>query len=655
MSNPVNPLDRYRSYSYQHFLLVANNTEALRGLQTNQLSLAALSKLSHNQSIDVNGSKVVMVMNSEIDSIFYIDSLSYTSSYVGMKAGKHLSLTTDIVMVVRDTYGIAFLNFIRDLVDNTMSTSANGLVFMLKTFFIGHTDQGTTEAIPSGGLDPIPLIFFDVESSFDASGGVHTIKAAGSGAGAPLADPSLLFVNRNLNLATNNNSTLIKDLVQDLQDKMNDQLKAQFQAVKQATGGNGRQVKYMITIPDDWASYTVSSITKDNFVEKVFQKEQQANEQTQQSVPNSAPKSTSDEDRFKTSVNTNVKVTVPQLLSEIFKHCDQIHLDLIGSDDLATKTNTGDVPKMYQIKSAITSDSSSVTVHFDVLNFYLPRVTDDKDSNNQQTVVNRTKQEQQANNDRHAQEAKYGIVYDYIFTGKNTDILNFDIKANLIGLFMQGNRPGANEALSSDNVRSASADPSQSKQTDKKTVPAIEIRKYDPVYLPQLTSEGQRGYVYASPDSAKYRDAWVRYVARMVASNSGGHVEIRGNPAFLNQQIPELYPHDDTAYKQKLTQDAAAAKAAAKTMTGQFDTTKQTSYAGDKSEYIPLLVKINIYTPDPDNKGKYIPYFYQGYYSVIQAENKFVNGEFIQTLQLNAYDLNDLDDVSPTVGTGGQK
>jgi len=640
MSNPPNPLDQYRSFSYHHFIVACNNTEALRTLQASQTSFAALSQLQHGQSFTSNGSTIVMIINSETDSKFFIESMSFSTSYVGMKPGKAMTMDQNFVITVKDTAGVAFLNFFKNLTDDTFQTSAPGLVFLLKTFFVGHTDQGTTTTIQ---LDPVQILIQAVESSFDATGGTHVINAVGMGAGAPLQDHGILYVNRNLNLVSNNNSIMLKDIIQNLESKLNAQLKDQFTAVKQATGGNGRLVKYKFTIPSDWSNYTVKCITKDNFVEKLFPKEQQAVQQTAQPVPNSQQKPQSDSDRFKSQINTNTKVTVIQILSEIFKHCDQIHQALVDNEAM----KAGQVPKLHQVITSQTSDDNSVTIHFDTVNYYLPKTPDATTTNNNSgaVTVNKTKTaptNAQTSAAHHAEEAQYGMIFDYIFTGKNSDILEFAIKANLTNLFMQQNRPGSNTAVTGIS-KTATSDPTQSKATTKQTASVIEIRKNDPVYLPTLTSEAQRGYIYAAPDSAKLKDDYVKMLALCIANDTNsGKMTIRGNPALLNQQIVPIMPHDDAAYQAQLDTMAAKAEATSKTMVGPFDPTTQTSYAGDQGSNIPILIKINIYEPDPDTPGKYIPYFYKGYYRVFNFENKFTNGEFTQELSLAAYDLNDL-------------
>jgi hypothetical protein len=665
MSTPANILDQFRSFSYHHFIIVANNTEALRQLQTGQLSFSALSALTHGQTISTTNSSsgsssIVMVINSEVDSKFYLESVSYQTMFMDVsQAGKQMTAATKMEMVIRETGGATFLNFLNDLSNTTLQASFDSCCFLLKTFFVGHRDDGTVSAPIQ--VQPIPFIIAKMDSSFDHTGGVHTIEAVAMTMGAPLRNNSLLYVNRNLSL--NSNTTLLKDMLADLESKLNKQLALQYTAVKQATGGNGRQVKYKFTIPNEWSAYTVKSLSKDNFIEQLFPKEQQAVQQTSNPQPNSNAQSGAgpESDQFKTSINTAVKVTVIQILSEIFKHCDQIQKNFVDNvnaskNPSAANTSTASaMPKLYQTVSSITSDDTTMTIHFDTVTYYLPSLPSaDSSSSAKPVVQNTTKgltQDQQnavANTQaavRKSDESKYGIIFDFIFTGKNSDIITFDIKANGTNVLIQSNRTTVNGALQS-SVVNGSNDPTQVVNTNKDSQPVVSIRKNDPVYLPELTAEAQQGYTYKSPSGAKINENFKNLLAQLVAiTTSKSHLVIRGNPAFLNQMIMPLMAHDDTAYQAALDARATDAKTRAQTMVGTFDPTTSVSYMGVTPSSIPIFCKIRMMTPivnPTNNTVTYEEFWYKGYYRINFIDNKFVNGEFTQELTLYPWDIDDL-------------
>ena len=665
MSNPLNPLDKFRTYSYHHFMIAANNTEILRRIESKEISFNSLVGLKHGEMV-VNSSGtpgVVMILNSAVDSKFYIDSFDYTTFFNKSKTSEQkLTQASTMKMIIRESGGATFLNFLRKVSDEILQTSYSNVCFMIITFFIGHDADGTTHTLLAEvSPKPIVVTMTNMDSAFDHTGGTHTLSLVGMSNGAPLHMPSILYVNRNLNLTTNDNSILLKDMIADLEGKLNKQLEEQYNSVK-SSQGVGRKAKYKITLPEDWSHYTIKCTTKDNYVEKLFDKEKKAvaadnTARAAAANENKKNKVGPESDRFKSYTNTAVKTTVVQVLNEIFKHCDQIHQALVDNMKLTKdQIAAGDLPRLHQIVTSLTSDEQLVTIHFDVLNYYLPRVATEAQK---EAITNKTKNMSQAQkqqlmdqqmavnaNVRHTNENQSGIVFEYLFTGMNSDIIQFDIKANQVNTLFQTNRPGISKATR-EAINPASNDPAETNNIDKKTTSIIPLRKYDTVFLPELAAEAQHGYVYASPESAKLRDDYVMMLARLTAlTSSSSHLVIRGNPVFLNQTIREIFPHDDTAYEQRLAQIDADAKTKAKNQKSSFDPTQETSAMASVPNNIPMFARVVIKTPIIDEKSgavSYEEFWYQGYYNILQIENKFANGEFTQELYIKPYYLNDLD------------
>jgi hypothetical protein len=644
MSTPLNPLDIYQSYSYHHFLIAANNTEVLRRIEDDSISFSALSGLKHGESIAGQDGSVVMVLNSAVDSKFFIDSLSYTSYYVNVAdSSAKLTTASEMDMVVRETGGATFINFLRDLSDVHLQTSYNSVCFMLKTFFVGHQTNGNTHTYQT---KPITLLLGNMDSSFDYSGGVHTIKFYGMSNGAPFKNENLHYVNRNLNLVTNENSVLLKDLVDDLERKLNKQLEEQWTLVRKFEG-NGRQVRYKFTIPKDWANYKVSSTSKDNYVERLFEKEEQAvakqksDAESKKAAQTQSGKPGIAEDRFKTNMNTAVRTTVTQILSEIFKHCDEIHAALVGNQNLP-KDQLHDA-KLHQVVSSITSDQNGIVVHFDIVNYYLPRLPDEKKKEAIQKVT-----EEELNGIKDKEFDKYGITFDYIFTGMNSDILSLDMKANHSNAILIANQTGIQKATGNmtatdSSVTAASKDQNQIKTEGKKVDITIPMRKYDAVYLPAATADAQQGYIYAAPKSAELRTKYVNMLAVFASTvTSNMHVVIRGNPMFMNQQIRPIFPHNDIEYQALIDTLAEEAFKKSKEPGGEYDSNETVSAMGKYTTYLPQFVRVNIKTPTFNEAGQVIgfePFWYQGRYRVTSIKNHFQAGSFTQELFLLPYDL----------------
>lgn len=644
MSTPINPLDHFQSYSYHHFLIAANNTEALRQIEDSTISFASLAGLKHGETVPSQKGSVVMVLNSVVDSKYFIDSINYSAVYVNVQdSTAMLTQTTELDMIVKETGGATFINFLREVSDVHLQTSYNSICWLLKTFFVGHRIDGTTEMFPT---TPITLLLGNMDSQFDFSGGIHTIKFWGLTNGAPLKNENLHYVNRNLNLVTSDNSILLKDLVADLERKLNAQLIDHHNVVRKDANGNGRKVRYKFTLPKDWDSYKVKSTSKDNYVERLFEKEKQATtvetgatiQQARQNKPGI------ETDQFKTNMNTAVKTTVTQILSEIFKHCDEIHDAALKNSELGP--DKLDAARLHQVVTSVTSDLEEIVVHFDIINYYLPRLPSDTEK----AAITKVKEEElKGNADKNFD--KYGITFDYIFTGMNSDILQMDMKANHTNILLIRNSAGVqaatgNMTATDKSVQAASDDQNIVKTENKKAEFTTPIRKYDAVYLPSTTADGQHGLIYAAPDSAQLRTRYVNFLASMAAtSTSNMHIVIRGNPMFMNQQIRPLFPHNDKDYENKIDQLAAEAKLKAANPTGDYDPKEAVSATGKLSNYLPQFVRVNIMTPIFDTNGEitgYEKFWYQGRYRVTTIKNHFQQGSFTQEIFMLPYDLQEL-------------
>lgn len=639
MSYPANPLDKYQAYSYHHFLIAANNTEVLRQIQSNEISFESLSRLKHGETVGGADGSVVMVLNSVVDSKFYIESVNYSSVYVSVSdPTAMMTQATEMDMIVKETGGATFINFLRDVSDKYLETSYDSVCFMLKTFFVGHDSSGGTSHYET---QPIMILLKNMDSSFDYSGGVHTIKFLGLTNGAPVKSDATHYVPRSLNLVTSDNSILLKDLITDLEKKLNALLDEQWKAVQKATGGNGRRVKYKFTIPKDWDNYKVKSTSKDNYIERLFEKEKPATTTEKDSKQNNSGQQNKpgiESDRFKTNMNTAVKTTITQILSEIFKHCDEIQAAFAENQKGGQK-----MPKLHQVVSSVTSDKQLVTIHFDIVNYYLPKLPSATEKPAVQKV---TEEQKKAAND--AAFDKYGITYDYIFTGKNSDILQLDMKANHTNIVLIANQTGIQKATgnmtATDNsVQSATQD-NNAKADTKKVTTAMPVRKNDAIFLSDISAPAEQGYIYKAPDSAELHTKYVNTLALLAANTARGnmHIVVRGNPVFMNQIVRPIFPHNDDDYDRKIREMEKKAEEIAHKGTGEYDTAMAISYMGQAPTYVPQFVKVNIKTPIFDDRGNitgFEDFWYQGRYRVTKIKNSFSNGQFTQELYLLPYEL----------------
>ncbi len=624
-----NILDHYVTYSYQHFIIASNNSEGLRQVQNKEVTFESISRKKHGETINSGSSSpVIMILNSTLDSKFFITSLTYDSLFINTSDPKRISTAeTNMHMIIREAGGATFINYLRTVADEKLQCGFDSICMQLYTFFVGHTADGQSETI---SIDPIGIQIANIEGSFDHSGGTYSMTLCATENGAPFQKPSTFYSNRNFNLVIDEKDMLLSHALKNLEKKLNDVLDKEWQLAKAASGGNGRKVKYKFTWPESWdeEKYTVAATTKDNYIEKLFDKEKSVQQETTSTVdknPNNDKKPTISKDVSKTYLNFSIKLSIPQILAELFKHCKQLHDAIDGNSK-----GLNNPPKLHQVVGSTTSDLNGVTVHVDIMDYYLPDLEDNKNATVQrkgQTVPDDV--------------SAIGLEFDYIFTGKNTDIITLEMKTNYASQILQNSKRGLQEATGSysqtlKTVASAQAD--ENKSVDKKpSAPVIPIRKYDPIYLSTLPADAEQGYIYAAPDEAKSRQEYLKTIANSFTwANMQAHITIRGNPIFLKQMIKPILPHDDTAYEQWISEYHRKAKDKANKKGGDFDPRQTTSYMGDVNLCVPLFVKINVLTPREDGSG-YEPFWYNGWWMVRSVSTKFSEGEFTQDLYLLPY------------------
>jgi hypothetical protein len=628
-----NILDSYVTYSYHHMIIASNNTEALRQIQSKEVSFESISSKKHGDTIPTSGNApVYMVINTTIDSRYFITSLSYDSLFVNTSDPKKTcAAEQNMHMTIKEAGGATFINYLRKIADEKLQCSFDSICMQLFTFFVGHTADGQTETIP---MDPIGIAFQSIESTYDHTGGAHNILLQIQENGGPFHNPATFYANRGLNLVIEEKDLLLSHAIKNLETKLNEVLEKEWQLAMTKTGGNGRKVQYKFTWPDEWdeKQYSVTSNAKDNYIEKLFEKEKKANSEQKNSAteknPNSEKKPTTTKDAFKTYLNFSIKLSIPQILAELFKHCKQIH------DAIEANKSGQNPPKLYQVIASTTSDLNQITVHIDIMDYYLPNLGD---------KINRTltRKGQTVPDDVN----DVGLEFDFIFTGLNTDIMNLEMKTNYGNQLVQDSKRGIHEATDSfsqtkKSVIAAAAE--ETKSVDRKaTVPVIPIRKYDPIYMSYLTADAEHGYIYAAPDEAKARQNFIKNLAYSFTwSNQQAHITIRGNPIFMKQMIRKILPHDDKEYEKEIKEYQAKAKAKAEKKSGDFDPMNTTSYMGDVSLCVPLFVKVNVYTPVTDDEGNttgYEPFWYNGWWIIKNISSKFADGEFTQDLYLLPY------------------
>jgi hypothetical protein len=111
-----------------------------------------------------------------------------------------------------------------------------------------------------------------------------------------------------------------------------------------------------------------------------------------------------------------------------------------------------------------------------------------------------------------------------------------------------------------------------------------------------------------------------------------------GNPNLFLTSTKSVRPHNFEEYKKQLEAEEAAIDKS----TASMDKHKKADLVGVR---MPLLIRVNIYYPT--ESGELEKFWYSGFYIVNKISNKFIDGDFSQTLELMAYNVGyDFDELA---------
>lgn len=658
MSIPANPLDRFRSYAYHHILLVSNSTEAIRLLTdptlTGDQEQQILSTIKLGERIPVNSSETsgyFMICDTRKNSYFSINEVSYTST-VQSGNSKNVSMiygTININMI--DPSGTAFLNYIKWVTDDQLKISLHKAVFLLKTIFVGHTHEGTTETVYQNA---IPMMLYDMTLNPSSRGSLIFAKFSPLTCGAVtyIEDYSRVFDISGINSKTSR----LKDAIKDFENSLNSRSRAwyrdlQLTIVKGSENtdtspaqGYGKLLQYMITVPDDWDSFKVLG-SYESASEARFNKDG-----TKQPIETQG---------VHIGLQLNPKSTITEVLDLIMKQSDEVQK--LASNEARAAGNL----KAYKILTGLTSDDDTVVVHYDIVNYVIPKIEENSAKETGKDSVDKTVPFQIGPNNQ--------MIFDYIFTGRNTDILDFQMKINNVNLFLADNIAIGDKAAVEVN-KDQSDKANDEAKTNKKQM-MIKLKEKDPVLPPTKTLSQQQNMPWVTETdqrstSVKGRQQFINNMSMAHGVSSFNIIlKIRGNPDLYRRfSEATIAPHvkiiDNIKNVKYITDDEKFVKGTNNTFLSDNDVQEYMKYRDARVKEIgteianqatktptllPFYVKVNIKGQDYDVIDKsddafssFKPFkdmWYQGYYLVSKVEHRFVNGDFHQDLMIGAIPL----------------
>ena len=667
----ANPLDRFSSYSTQFVMLACRTSQVAKEFSQETSAnaakrLAAIDATTQlGEPIDFNGSAndIFLVIDTRRFSQFIIENLKYEVLINGLvNKESHANVPTLIDMTVVDNTGISFINYMQWLMDVKLQTNFDGLIFLLKIIFVGHNDDGTTELVHSVIL---PMHLYKMELSLDAAKGQYNCQFM------PNINFSVNHHSRWLNIGqattyfTGQSTNRLGDIIKSFEQRLNKASEEFYDRVKKLYASNGvvvpsdkfgRKVQYSITLPTtpvDWNDYVFEGQSVQNIVETKFQSLKAEQDKVLKEQAEKAKEKNAQTTATASYVSVDPNMTITQVLESIFDAVPKIK-QFANTDRL----KAGEDLQFYKYLLGVTSTNDIFTVHVDVIPFVVPNVKPPTEDERRAKI--------QANQDSFYKLSDPSNPYsrlipknffelDYIFTGKNIDVLSLDLKLQDLQILLASNvRVGQGELF----MLAGNGQAAQVKDQDGKIIPKPEVlaaRRYDPILMPLATDLQRKNFgkfltqrnaelaQKNNEDAQAYtRNLSAFYTQCPVMSR----VTIRGNPHIMSKFcIETCLPNRDPAaepdpaeYRKKLERDILG-KGVTQDAKGYFTINP----IGDASFMShPVFMKLNIKGPNVDfvtqelinGKDFATDILYDNYYIVFKVVNVFERGSFTQELEV---------------------
>lgn len=689
-----NPLDAFDTYSVHYVMLACRTTVVAQQFASDDdkamlASLAAVDAtraLGDTVVLNGNANDIFLMLDTRRFSQFSVETLKYDVLINGLQkgAGGTSNLAVDLSMTILDSTGISFAEFMQWLLDKQMKCNYDGLIFMLRTIFVGHHPDGTSETVQS---ETIPMHLNKMEINLDFAKGAYNLEFM----------PNMNFdVNRynrwlTVSLATTYHTgkgNKLGGIITNLEKELNRKSAEYFNSVqdtlkKIGSKPLGRLVQYMITLPNgsgsqNWEDFEVLGATPGGSSELKFTPEAApASKDSKTATTTATPTSTSASGQIKDSA-TAVKpsMSIPKVIDAIFKQVPKIAK--LGNFQTNTN-NTEGVVTFYKYIVGITSDDFMTMVHVDVVEFKVPNVfaqTEAKTKESKAATVSALENEFfhtiQLENGLQKREPRNFLEYDYIHTGKNKDILHFDMKIQDFQYLLS-----SNIRIGDDVIRGATGDgnTNATPQTTAKQSELLYTRQYDPIIMPLDTEAAMKNFanvtlhLKAPQEAADIKADIQRYTKNLSMFYGGSVVQtamtIKGNPLIMHKfNMGKLLQHptsgspggsgpsatpagssDRVAYRKNLENEILRSNPDLSKTASGFVLTR----ALDERSYAtsPVYVKVNVLGPNVNFKtGEQLegsPYatsvLSDNFYVIMHLTNIITNGVFTQELELHSYNI----------------
>ncbi len=584
-----NPLRQYRSYSYHFFVIAAESTDVFTYLQNQnanaferthdaaKLPNGAIDQPYPRNAITCPAGNYVIVIDTRHDVDFILDDVQWGTSFIGDITRTNSTtplntVMTDGMITILEPRGVNFLNVLAALGDQLL-VDMICMTYMLKVIFYGHLEDGTM--VPLSAIQPLGFIPVDITGSVDERGSTYKMSIVGTVNGIgfnPVYDA--VVDNIPFKIYKKPIAQVFADITKTLNDNYQDQRRQV--CATYPTFNDSAQIEYNISL--DSGSEVLYALND---------------------FGSQCPGQVSESDKAFTVTGTKEGGIIKVIQDVINSSAHWVTLAAEGSPPNATSIQHTNKRYTFKVTTEFKKTSLSLGKNVVTMNIY---VTEYK----YETVdVVSTAGGSRAKTEVPNIDPDKVITYDYLFTGKNLDILHMDINLTQ-GLSLLQTLSTA-RALSpqledtqggpAPTGQLAQVGPTPNGGLNKRGV----IRPGTPVFAPLQWKDDYQKELANIDTTATASSVWSSFAGYQSVNTN---VTIHGNPLLLTRLV-------------------------------------------NPARDVPNYVQINIKMPStPDDiweynqsgnatpGGYYQSFWYTGYYVMLSASNKFNNGQFTQDLEL---------------------
>lgn len=599
-----NPLNEYNSYSYHHFLVIADTTERANEIADSPEDFFQFVRTGVNKeglSILVNpmSSNKLIIQDISWTTIMNADDAASTGANA---ANSHV----EGKMTILEPLGVRFFNKIYDIYRGFgVSSGGMSAVWVLKTVFVGYRDapyDGEAEYISN--LKPMPIFPLQFSAEFTEAGGRYEIEfvAANSGAGgARVNNSTAVTVGGSFNLggekATTETVTLATAM-KNFETRMEELYEKNYAKIAEMQAKSPN--KALAEHPPEKVQYRINldkKLQDSTFVVETTP-ELSAGGNGKVPILKVMPN-----DRLDQSIQ-RIWMLSPQVMALATKGDAAgkrwLPIVLSTTETLDPAQNNGvRVRNVYnvilrEIVTQYNPDSGpQSTTEVKTAQGTTTQVVDGTDVNGSSPEATAVKQEAIATDSF--------FEYDYTYTGKNVDVLQYDMRMNMGTGFFQS-------IISPSTVPSTGQIPATGVNAHAAT-PPLGAGTGSVAVNPAVAANGAAVHAPTPQAVSSYQEIYRRWVQ---TESIRVTMKIRGNPLLMDG----------------LNLSAADIQQA---LNGGGKTGPAGSWLNG-----PLVVKVNVRMPVEDEPNVYEPFWYDGFYRILTVQTSFASGDFTQDIEMIA-------------------